>query len=65
MKNEMQRLSQIGKKAIVDRGYRSQANAEEYIFFSFPDLMDAKDLHAFETRACLRHETFNGQLKMY
>ena len=27
--------------------------------------MDAKDLHAFKTRARLRHETFNGRLKMY
>eukprot|EP00957_Ditylum_brightwellii_P098832 7529360-Ditylum_brightwellii.AAC.1 len=27
--------------------------------------MDAKDLHTFKTRAHLRHETFNGWLKMY
>eukprot|EP00957_Ditylum_brightwellii_P082131 6245549-Ditylum_brightwellii.AAC.1 len=65
MKNEMQRLNQIGKKAIADRGYRSQANTEEYNIFLFLDLMDAKDLHAFKTKACLRHEIFNGWLKMY
>ena len=65
MKNEMERLSDMGKKAIVDRGYRSGVDPKEGNYFSFPDLMDTKDLHSFKTRARLRHETFNGRLKMY
>ena len=65
MKDEMKRLSVMGKKAIVDRGYKNGADSDESKYFSFPDLMDTKDLHSFKTRARLRHETFNGRLKMF
>jgi hypothetical protein len=65
MKKKMQDLSKMGKKAIVDSGYRSSATVDEKNIFSFPDKMDSKELHAFKTRARLRHETFNGRLKMF
>ena len=65
MKAEMKRLSKMVKKSFADRRYKSQADAEESKYFSFPDLMDLKDLHSFKTKAQLRHETFNGQIKMF
>jgi hypothetical protein len=61
----MKKISAMGKKAIVDRGYQSKAKANEREFFSYPDKMDSKKLHAFKTRARLRHETFNGRIKMF
>jgi hypothetical protein len=52
------RLEQLGKKAIGDFGYRAEPN-----YVSFPNSHDSKPVAMFKSRACKRHENFNGMLK--
>ena len=65
LSKKMKYLSTMGKKAIVDGGYKGQSTVNEQHFFSFPDRMDSKKLHAFKTCARLQHETFNRRIKMF
>jgi len=53
-----------GKRAIVDRGYRT-TERDEMGMFTYPDNMDSRKLGNFKSRARLRHETFNGRLKKF
>ena len=49
----------------MESGHQQNLKKEESNFFSFPDRLESKELHSFKTRARLRHETFNGRIKMF
>ena len=59
-----QQLLESRKKAVVDRGFRSSKD-DECNMLCCPDKMDSKEVFNFESRARLRHETFNGRLKFF
>jgi hypothetical protein len=54
------RLEKLGKKAIGDFGYRAEPK-----YVSFPNSHDSKSVALFKSRACKRHENFNGMLKEF
>jgi hypothetical protein len=54
------KLELLGKKAIGDLGYRGFQAA-----VSVPNPYDSRRVRLFKSRACLRHETFNGLIKEF
>jgi len=60
----MAKMKASGKVCIVDRGFHTKFEHERK-HFSYPDLMDSKDLHNFKSRTRLRQETFNSRLKHF
>jgi hypothetical protein len=56
----MQRLRQLGKKAIADEGYRGFSNE-----ISTHNSLDTEEVREFKRRARQRHEIYNGMLKTY
>ena len=60
----MKKMKANGKVCIADRGFRSKY-AHESKHFAFPDFMDSKQLSNFKSRARMRQETYNRQLKHF
>ena len=56
----LEKLRQVNKKAIGDLGYRGSQDA-----VSVPNPYDSRPVKVFKSRACLRHETFNGIIKEF
>ena len=54
------KLGEIGKKAIGDLGYRGH---QQHV--SVPNPYDREQVKMFKSRACMRHETFNGMIKEF
>lgn len=59
-KGLLTKLQLIGKKAIGDLGYRGYQEC-----ISVPNPYDSRRVQLFKSRACLRHETFNGIIKEF
>lgn len=55
-----EKLEELGKRAIGDRGYRGEPN-----LVSYPNALDSKAVDRFKSRALCRHETFNGMTKTF
>jgi hypothetical protein len=55
-----EKLEQLGKMAIGDRGYRGEKD-----LVSYPNAVDTKSVHMFKSRALCRHESFNGLTKVF
>ena len=55
-------LIKVGKFAIVDRGYINHANKDK---LAWPNAHHVPATNNFQSRARLRHETFNGRLKFF
>lgn len=58
------KLKQLDKVCIADRGFRPKSVAEQK-HFSLPDYMDSPDLHNFKSRVRLRLETYNRRVKHF
>jgi len=56
----LEKLWLVNKKAIGDLGYRGSQDA-----VSVPNPYDSRPVQVFKSRACLRHETFNGIIKEF
>jgi hypothetical protein len=56
----LEKLQEISKKAIGDRGYTGEPK-----FISYFNLEDSKGVKKFKTRALMRHEIFNGIIKVF
>jgi DDE superfamily endonuclease len=56
----LEKLRLVNKKAIGDLGYRGSQDA-----VSVPNPYDSRPVKVFKSRACLRHETFNGIIKEF
>jgi hypothetical protein len=59
-KGLLEKLRLLNKKAIGDLGYRGHQDS-----VSVPNPYDSRSVKVFKSRACLRHETFNGMIKEF
>jgi len=61
----MKKKLPAGKRVVVDRGVKCDANAEELGIFSYPNEADSKELAKFKSRARQRQESFHGRLRKF